>query len=178
MSNAHEIAKSLRLVGLTEVDEAAELTEQQAAKIAELATDLERTRQDRNSAHVQARREISKEHRDYIAKLEAKIAALESAEKEAVPIAWQPIETAPQTGRTLLLGYLNAAGKWRTVRGQWMSEEYIAESWEEPDDVEPGWFETSVEADWPPNCWRIKPTHWMPLPAAPAALSQKVGDQK
>lgn len=108
----------------------------------------------------------------------AHLAALESAEKEAVPVAWQPIETAPQTGRTLLLGYLNAAGKWRTVRGQWMSEAYIAESWEEPDDVEPGWFETSVEADWPPNCWRIKPTHWMPLPAAPAALSQKVGDQK
>jgi hypothetical protein len=82
---------------------------------------------------------------------------------------WQPIETAPKTGRTLLLGYLNSTGKWRTVRGQWMSEAYISEQWEEPDDAEPGWYETSVEADDPPNCWPIEPTHWMPLPAAPAA---------
>lgn len=80
---------------------------------------------------------------------------------------WQPIETAPKDSRTLLLGYFNSHGKWRTVRGQWMSEDYIAEYWEDPDDVEPGWFETSVEADDPPNCWRIEPTHWMPLPPAP-----------
>jgi hypothetical protein len=71
----------------------------------------------------------------------------------------------------LLLGYLNSAEKWRTVRGQWMSEAYISEQWEEPDDAEPGWYETSVEADDTPNCWPIKPTHWMPLPAAPAAAS-------
>lgn len=83
--------------------------------------------------------------------------------------AWQPIETAPKTGRTLLLGYLNRAENWRTVRGQWMSENYISEYWEEPDEVEPGWFETSAEADDIPNCWRIEPTHWMPLPAAPSA---------
>jgi hypothetical protein len=87
--------------------------------------------------------------------------------REAATV-WQPIETAPKTGRTLLLGYLNSAGKWRTVRGQWMSEAYISEQWEEPDDAEPGWYETSVEADDPPNCWPIEPTHWMPLPAAPA----------
>jgi hypothetical protein len=80
---------------------------------------------------------------------------------------WQPIETAPKTGRTLLLGYPNVLGKWRTVRGQWMSEVYIAENWEEPDDAEAGWYETSVEAEDPPNCWLITPTHWMPMPAAP-----------
>ncbi|WP_187617487.1 hypothetical protein [Paraburkholderia sp. UCT2] len=83
--------------------------------------------------------------------------------------AWRLIETAPKTGSTVLLGYLNMAGKWRTVRGQWMSEAYIAEYWEEPDDVEPGWFETSEEADNVPNCWRVEPTHWMPLPKAPGA---------
>jgi Lar family restriction alleviation protein len=87
--------------------------------------------------------------------------------REAATV-WQPIETAPKTGRTLLLGYLNSAGKWRTVRGQWMSEVYISEQWEEPDDAEPGWYETSVEADDAPNCWSTTPTHWMPLPAAPA----------
>ncbi len=80
---------------------------------------------------------------------------------------WQPIETAPQTGRTLLLGYWNSHGNWRTVRGQWMSAGYIAEFWEEPDDVEEGWFETSAEADEATNCWPITPSHWMPLPAAP-----------
>lgn len=80
---------------------------------------------------------------------------------------WKPIESAPQTGRTLLLGYWNSLGKWRTVRGQWMSAECIAASWEEPDDIEAGWFETSVEAEDVPNCWPIDPTHWMPLPAAP-----------
>ena len=84
-------------------------------------------------------------------------------------LQWQPIETAPKTGRTLLLGYPNSLGNWRTTRGQWMSGDYIAEYWEEPDDVEPGWFETSVEADDVPNCWSVEPTHWMPLPAAPAA---------
>jgi len=82
---------------------------------------------------------------------------------------WQPIETAPKSGRTLLLGYRNSHGNWRTTRGEWMSEAYIAESWEDPDDAEPGWYETSVEADDAPNCWPITPTHWMPLPDAPDA---------
>lgn len=88
--------------------------------------------------------------------------------------AWQPIATAPSDGRTLLLGCFNSLGNWRTMCGQWMGEDYIAEYWEEPDGAEPGWFETSVEADDPPNCWRIEPTHWMPLPEAPcAALTQQ-----
>jgi hypothetical protein len=80
---------------------------------------------------------------------------------------WKPIESAPQTGRTLLLGYWNSHGKWRTVRGQWMSLEYIAEHWEDPDDAEAGWFETAVEADDAPNCWPVSPSHWQPMPAAP-----------
>lgn len=80
---------------------------------------------------------------------------------------WQPIETAPKDGRTILLGYYNSHGNWRTMRGQWMSEDYIAEHWEDTDDEQPGWFETSVEADDIPNWWRIEPSHWMPLPAPP-----------
>jgi hypothetical protein len=67
--------------------EAAALIEQQAAKIAELADDLERTRHERNFSHVQARREISKEHRAYIAKLQAQIAAVAPA-VDAQPVAW------------------------------------------------------------------------------------------
>lgn len=99
--------------------------------------------------------------------------AIESAIRSApatVP-AWMPIETAPKDERTILLGYPNRAGKWRTVRGQWMSEDYIAEYWEYPDSTEPGWFETAEEAEDAPNCWTIRPTHWMPLPAAPGAAA-------
>lgn len=88
---------------------------------------------------------------------------------------WKPIESAPKTGRTLLLGYWNSRGNWRTVRGQWMSAAYIAEFWEEPDDVEEGWFETSAEADDAPNCWPVTPSHWMPTPAAPCATCNDQG---
>jgi len=87
----------------------------------------------------------------------------------ALPEGWRPIETAPKNGSTMLLGYLNIAGKWRTTRGQWMSEDEIAETWKDPDDGEEGWYETCVEADDIPNCWRINPSHWMPLPKAPDA---------
>lgn len=82
---------------------------------------------------------------------------------------WQPIETAPKTGRTVLLGYFNSHGNWRTMRGQWFSQEVINETWEEPEDYDglEGWYETSVEADDVPNCWATDPTHWMPLPAPP-----------
>jgi hypothetical protein len=72
MSDIHEIAKSLRLVGLTEVDDAATLLEEQAARIVELSLDLERARNERNAAHVKARREIHAEYRDRIAALEAR----------------------------------------------------------------------------------------------------------
>jgi hypothetical protein len=104
--------------------------------------------------------------------LRAVLAEYESAHSApAAPAVepWQPIETAPKDGRTLLLGRYNEAGNWRTMRGAWMSAEYIAENWEDPDSGEPGWHETSVEADDAPNCWAITPTHWMPLPAAPGA---------
>lgn len=86
--------------------------------------------------------------------------------KDAARLDWQPIETAPKTGRTILLGYVNSHGNWRTLRGQWFSEEAILD-WEEPDDFDAGWYETSVEADDPPNCWITEPTHWMPLPTPP-----------
>lgn len=79
---------------------------------------------------------------------------------------WQPIETAPRTGRTLLLGRFNSMGNWRTMRGQWFSAAAIAEEWEGPDEAEEGWYETAVEPD-VPNCWSIAPTFWMPLHAAP-----------
>lgn len=99
----------------------------------------------------------------------AALVSLVSADKRGQELwdyatRWQPIETAPQDGRTVLLGYANSHGRWRTLRGQWMSQEFIDENWEEPENGEPGWYETSVENDDVPNCWRTRPTHWMPLP--------------
>ena len=79
---------------------------------------------------------------------------------------WQSIKTAPKD-KTILLGHRNSHGHWRTLRGEWFSQEEIDELWEDPDGVEPGWFETSVEADDVPNVWHTNPTHWQPLPAAP-----------
>lgn len=79
---------------------------------------------------------------------------------------WMDIETAPQDGRTLLLGYFDIAGKWRTIRGEWLSQDHIYEYAEDPDCMSPGWHETTVEDD-DGKCWPIDPTHWMPLPAAP-----------
>lgn len=84
--------------------------------------------------------------------------------------AWRPIESAPKDGKTMLLGYFNSHNRWRTMRGRWFSAEHIAEQWEEPDDVDEGWFETAVEPDDMPNCWRTNPTHWMPLPAPPSPV--------
>lgn len=77
---------------------------------------------------------------------------------------WQPIETAPKTGETLLLGFFNQHDKWLTLRGQWYSYQQIEDDFEY---TEEGWYETSVEADDPPNCWPTSPTHWMPLPKPP-----------
>lgn len=92
---------------------------------------------------------------------------------DAAADGWQPIETAPQTGRTLLLGYFNVLGKWRTLRGQWFTNAVIQEEWTNSDVHEAGWFETSVECDEEDSgCWPTDPTHWMPLPQAPGAVPQ------
>jgi hypothetical protein len=115
---------------------------------------------------------------EFVAALKKAIdTAIES--KPAEQSLWQPIETAPKTGRTLLLGYPNSLGNWRTVRGEWLTQEYIDQNWEEPDEAEAGWYETSVEADDVPSCWPITPTHWQPMPKPPADAaieSQRSGD--
>lgn len=86
---------------------------------------------------------------------------------------WMPIETAPRDGRVLLLGYYNAQGRWRTLRGEWVDADQIAEYWEV--EAEPGWYETSVEAEDPPNAWPTNPTHWRLPPAPPAARARQEG---
>lgn len=90
---------------------------------------------------------------------------------------WLPIETAPKDGKVVLLGYHNSHGNWRTMRGCWLSKDYIDEYWEDPEGVDAGWFETPVEAEDPPNCWPTDPTHWMPLPPPPGIHSRGEGEK-
>lgn len=82
--------------------------------------------------------------------------------------AWQPIETAPKDGRSMLLGHFNSHGRWRTLRGQWFSAGVIEETWEDIECPE-GWYETSVECGDDVNAWWTEPTHWMPLPSPPGS---------
>jgi hypothetical protein len=80
---------------------------------------------------------------------------------------WMPIESAPKTGRTLLLGYFNALGNWRTLRGEWFSREVIDQQWENAEDCEESWYETMVEGD-EERVWKTEPTHFQYLPKPPA----------
>lgn len=86
--------------------------------------------------------------------------AIESKLRELLPV-WQPIETAP-VNKTLMLGFKNEQGNWRSTRGCWMDEVEIA-SWEH-DESPVGWYETPTEGE---ECFYIEPTHWMPLPKDP-----------
>lgn len=95
------------------------------------------------------------------------LALIAEVEQARETNGWFPIESAPKDGRKLLLGAFNALGKWRTMRGQWISQDVIDSEWEDPDGVEEGWFETPVEADAVPNCWPISPTHYQPMPKQP-----------
>jgi hypothetical protein len=103
---------------------------------------------------------------------ELMLAAASALERAAQPVGeWQSIESAPKTGRTILLGYYNVLGNWRTLRGQWFTKEMIDTDWENGDCCEAGWYETAVEPD-EPNCWDTNPTHWMPLPTPPSARDE------
>lgn len=93
--------------------------------------------------------------------------AWQAARASSAAAQWLLIETAPKN-RTLLLGYFNSHGNWRTLRGQWFSQDEIDENWEEPEPDAEGWYETPVEIDEPPNVFCTEPTHWQPLPAPPA----------
>lgn len=88
-------------------------------------------------------------------------AALRSAITAAQPEGWQPIETAPRDGTSILILYNGCAIEacWECVEyGDW-------ESWSES----VYWWSSEL------NCLDDgdEPTHWMPLPAAPATPEQQ-----
>lgn len=67
-----------------------------------------------------------------------------------VALPWQPIETAPKDGRLLLLATTSAV-----ITGFWLDNSKTQSPWE-------GWSTSGKP-------FRGPPTHWMPLPAPPAA---------
>ena len=70
---------------------------------------------------------------------------------------WQPIETAPRDGTAILLG--SRGGSWI---GKWLP---VYASGYRPDNP---WSSLMLNHDHMGEKW-CKPTHWMPLPAAPDA---------
>ena len=89
------------------------------------------------------------------------------------PSVWEPIETAPKTGRKVILFYMNRNNLPRTVMARWLTDEEAAETDGDGVGLNGGWYEcidnwgdyTEVaihEGD---------PSHWMHLPKAPAARS-------
>lgn len=109
--------------------------------------------------------------RNRIKELEA--ATTPQSEVRVMGDEWRDISSAPKDGQTVLLGYENLNGKWRTLRGQWFSEQAILDEWEDPAEGSEGWYETSAQADDPPNCWLVYPTHWQPLPSLPKLNSTR-----
>ncbi len=75
---------------------------------------------------------------------------------------WQPIETAPKDGSTILLCVSNSEREPVIVTGLWVTE---AMDWSGWPITEPTWrevwchFQLASDGD--------NPTHWMPLPTPP-----------
>lgn len=75
-------------------------------------------------------------------------------------MTWRPISTAPTDGREILAcesGFLDCGDPFH-----WMDVVQFLQ----PNRGADGWYSVGGERG-PPSC---EPTHWMPLPAPPAAL--------
>lgn len=87
---------------------------------------------------------------------------------------WQDIASAPK-GTKLIAGYLNQAGKWRSV----MATYYEAGTLDAHDSIETedglaaaGWYEESETHECLMPIDR-DPTSWQPLPAPPKGLERQ-----
>lgn len=77
--------------------------------------------------------------------------------RAAIPDGWQPIETAPTNGEAILIA--NGNGVWAAKYKAVYQSGYKPES---------PWMSLMLNKDHIPARLRHgKPTHWMPLPAAP-----------
>ena len=102
-------------------------------------------------------------------------------ETKQEPVAWQSIESAPKTGRKVILFYKNRLNVGRTVIARWLTDEQATEI--DGDDVglEGGWYECIDNWD---DFTEVaihegEPSHWMPLPAPPIeALRQALETER
>lgn len=103
-------------------------------------------------------------HDETVETLDALRAALAASQ-------WQPIETAPQDGRKLMLSYRNRNNKTRTVLARWVTDDEAAETDADGVGLEGGWYECIDNWDEysQVTIHEGEPSHWMPLPAPPSA---------
>lgn len=88
--------------------------------------------------------------------LRQSIRPVASAPSREVP-GWMPIETAPKDGTRIILG---------SAEGAWMAEyRPVYPSGYRPENP---WFSVMLNRDHMGRFPSAKPTHWMPLPAAPS----------
>jgi hypothetical protein len=93
---------------------------------------------------------------------------------------WQPIETAPKTGKKVILFYLNSDHRPRTVIARWLTDEQAAENDVADLGLKRGWYE-SID-NWDEFSDLLihegNPSHWMPLPAPPIEAIQGITGAK
>jgi hypothetical protein len=96
-------------------------------------------------------------------------AAITAVKAALAQDSWQPIATAPKTGRKVILFYLNRNSLPRTVMARWVTDEEAAETDGEGVGLEAGWYECIDNWDEYTEVaiYEGEPTHWMPLPEAP-----------
>jgi hypothetical protein len=82
---------------------------------------------------------------------------------------WQPIETAPKDGTRILLGGGAWGDDWRDS-----APAVMVGWWEVPRRYDAFWNTCAAEAGYSMFPYE-SPTHWMPLPAAPAAATEREG---
>ncbi len=92
------------------------------------------------------------------------------APKQAEP-SWQPIESAPNDGRKIIVTYANRNGIKRTVMACWLTEEQAAETDGDGVGLDEGWYECIDNwSDYTEVAIHEgEPTHWLPLPTPPEA---------
>ena len=107
--------------------------------------------------------------------------ALAEQPAQQEPVAWRPIESAPKTGRKVILFYKNRLNVGRTVIARCLTDEQATEI--DADDVglEGGWYECID--NWGDFTDVVihegEPSHWMPLPAPPIeALRQALETER
>ena len=105
-------------------------------------------------------------------------------------VEWQPIETAPKDGRSVLIFYKNSLGKTRIIRAAY-TQKFTEENdndWAEYSEEKDcyyspeGWYEQMEHWDEYGSCFVstdsvARFTHWMPLPKPPASTDTAKGEE-